>query len=62
MWIPADHLTDASHRTSLEIADGECRLVFPGIAFGGEVIWGLTYRVLGSLFELAGHESGQPRR
>ena len=62
MWIPVEHLTDASHRTSVEIADGERRLVFPGIAYGGEVIWGLTYRVLGALFELAGQESGQPRR
>ncbi len=62
MWIPVEHLTDASHRTSVEIADAMRRLVFPGIACGGEVIWGLTYRVLGALFELAGHESDQPRR
>ena len=62
MWIPVEHLTHASHRTSMEIADGSRRLVFPGIVYGGQVIWGLTYRVLGALFELAGQESGQPRR
>ena len=62
LWIPLTHLTDRDHRTSVEIADGSRRLVFPGIAYGDEVIWGLTYRVLGSLFELAGKESGQPRR
>ena len=53
MWIPIAHLTDPEHRTSVEIADGTRRLVFPGIAYGGEVIWGLTYRVLGSLLDLA---------
>ena len=62
LWIPLTHLTDPNQRTSVEIADGTRRLVFPGIAYRGEVIWGLTYRVLGALFELAGQESGQPRR
>ena len=62
LWIPLTHLTDPHQRTSVEIAHGTRRLVFPGIACGGEVIWGLTYRVLGALFELAGQESGQPRR
>ena len=62
MWIPVEHLTDAAHRTSVEIADGERRLVFPGIAYNGDVIWGLTYRVLGALFELAAPKGGQPRR
>ncbi|MDE0221229.1 MAG: CoA pyrophosphatase [Spirochaetaceae bacterium] len=53
LWIPLAHLTDPEQGTSVEIADGERRLVFPGIAYGGEVIWGLTYRVLGSLLDLA---------
>ena len=53
MWIPIEHLTDPEHRTSVEIADGTRRLMFPGIAYRGEVIWGLTYRVLGSLLDLA---------
>ena len=53
LWIPVAHLTDPEHRTSVEIADGTRRLVFPGIEYGGEVIWGLTYRVLGSLLDLA---------
>ena len=52
MWIPLEHLTDPDQRTSVEIADGARRLVFPGISYGGEVIWGLTYRVLGSLLDL----------
>ena len=53
MWIPVAHTTDPGNRTSVEMVDGPRRLVFPGIAYRGEVIWGLTYRVLGSLLELA---------
>ncbi len=53
LWIPLAHLTDPDQRTSVEIADGARRLVFPGISHGGEVIWGLTYRVLGSLLDRA---------
>ena len=53
LWIPVAHLTDPDQRTSMEIADPTRRLVFPGVAYGGEVIWGLTYRVLGSLLDLA---------
>ena len=53
LWIPLTHLTDPNQRTSVEIADGTRRLVFPGIGYDGEVIWGLTYRVLGSLLDFA---------
>ena len=62
LWIPVAHLTAPDHRASVKIADGTRRLVFPGISYGGEMIWGLTYRVLGSLFELVQPETGQPRR
>ena len=62
LWIPIAHLTDPEHRTAVEIPDGTRRLVFPGIEYGGEVIWGLTYRVLGSLFEIVQPETAQPRR
>ncbi len=52
LWIPVAHLTSPDHRASVEIAEGTRRLVFPGVAYGGEVIWGITYRVLGSLLDL----------
>ena len=52
MWVPVTHLTDPRHRTSVRIEDGERSLVFPGIACAGEVIWGLTYRVLQTFGEL----------
>lgn len=51
-WIPVAHLTDPDHRTSVEIAHGARRLVFPAISYDGEAIWGITYRVLRSLLEL----------
>lgn len=53
LWIPVAHLTAPDHRASVEIADGNRRLMFPGVACEGEVIWGLTYRILGSLLDLA---------
>lgn len=53
MWIPVTHLIAPGNLTSVRIADGNRRLVFPGIAYGSEVIWGLTFRVLSSLLELA---------
>lgn len=62
LWIPVTHLTNPAHRTSVEIADGTRRLVFPGIAYGSEVIWGLTYRVMSSIFELPELKTGQPYR
>lgn len=54
IWIPLSHLTDPRHRTSVEIADGGRRLAFPAIAHAGDAIWGLTYRVVRSLLDLAG--------
>lgn len=60
-WIPVAHLTDPDHRTSVEIADGARRRVFPAISHDGEAIWGITYRVLRSLLDLC-HSADQPRR
>ena len=47
-WIPINTLFDPERRVPLEweIEDGARSLTFPGIAHDGEVIWGLTYRVL----------------
>ena len=54
MWIPIDHLTTPSNRTSVLVEDGPRRLVFSGIAYDDQVIWGLTFRVFEALIELSG--------
>jgi hypothetical protein len=43
-WIPLSHLWDLGNRTT--VAWGERR--YSGIDYRGEVIWGLTLRVLES--------------
>ncbi len=47
-WIPINQLFDHERRATLdwEVDDGARTLTFPGISHEGEIIWGLTYRVL----------------
>ncbi len=53
-WVPLEHLLDPAQATGLVLERGGRRLEYPGIEFQGDVIWGLTYRVLGAFFELLG--------
>ncbi|MDZ7826307.1 MAG: CoA pyrophosphatase [Gammaproteobacteria bacterium] len=59
IWAPlAPMLTGATH-TSLEYElDGERRR-FPGYDVEGRVVWGLTYRMLGTLFSVL-HPDWEP--
>lgn len=45
-WIPISYLWDPRNCTTLELEVYGEPLVFPGIQFNDEIIWGLTYRVL----------------
>lgn len=62
LWIPVTHLTDPANRTSVTLAENTRQLVFPGISYCGEVIWGLTYKVLKSILDLTDLETVQPDR
>lgn len=53
-WVPLEHLLDPAQATGLVLQRGGQRLEYPGIEFQGDIIWGLTYRVLGAFFELLG--------
>ncbi len=53
-WIPLRHLWGGRHRTSLMIRDHGARVAFPGIVWEGRTIWGLSYRILGSLAKTVG--------
>ncbi|MEC9399666.1 MAG: CoA pyrophosphatase [Myxococcota bacterium] len=57
-WIPVNQLFDHERRATLdwELEDGARTLTFPGISHEGEIIWGLTYRVLEVFTELLGLE------
>jgi 8-oxo-dGTP pyrophosphatase MutT (NUDIX family) len=54
-WIPVSYIWDPANCTSLELqVEGE-PMIFPGIRFKNEIIWGLTYRVLCQLADVVGH-------
>lgn len=45
-WVPLDHLWDPRHTGSIDWEHEGEQWRFPGIRFEGQVIWGLTLRVL----------------
>ena len=53
VWVPLDPLLQGQLRTTLTVdRDGGERMDLPAHDVGGRVVWGLTYRMLDSLFEL----------
>ena len=56
-WIPVDKIYGIEHATTFEWQlDEETRMSFPGIAHDGQVIWGLTFRVLAEFSDVMGLE------
>lgn len=55
-WVPVPHLLDPAQVTEVRYALDSRRYRFPGIAFEGNIIWGLTYRVLTAFFQVLGRE------
>lgn len=49
-WVPLDTLRDPATRDSVEIDLGGGRRRFPGLRVAGDVVWGLTYRILMDFF------------
>jgi len=45
-WIPLTHLWEPGNFTTLTIASGPARADYPAISYQGNLIWGLSYRVL----------------
>jgi len=45
-WIPFDHLWDIGNSTTLEVVSGGAPATYPAIRYQGNLIWGLSYRVL----------------
>lgn len=53
LWVPLDPLLQGQLRTTFAVdRDGGERVDLPAHDVGGRVVWGLTYRMLDSLFEL----------
>jgi 8-oxo-dGTP pyrophosphatase MutT (NUDIX family) len=45
-WIPLSHLWEPDNFTTLTIASGVAPADYPAISYQGNLIWGLSYRVL----------------
>ncbi len=59
-WIPLAHLWDPGNATRYEVRhDGQLQR-YPGIRFGEQVIWGLTFRVLMMFAEVVGRPLPRP--
>ncbi len=53
-WVPLAHILDARNHVEMPLRrDGEL-LKFPSISYGGQYIWGITYRVLMQFGEAVG--------
>jgi len=50
LWIPLAVLTDPAHRSVL-IRETPRRRGFPTIEYGGDVIWGLTFEIVGDFLD-----------
>lgn len=53
-WVPLAHLFDHRSVTELEYPFQGSVTTFPGIGYDGEVIWGLTLRILNSFADMMG--------
>ena len=53
-WVPMSHLFDERAVTELDYPLGGSMSSFPGIGYDGEIIWGLTLRILNSFADMMG--------
>jgi len=61
-WIPLSHLWEPGNFTSLTIASGAAAADYPAISYQGNLIWGLSYRVLQQFGEAIGLPLPGPAR
>lgn len=59
LWAPLAPMISGDAHTMLEVEMSGERRSFPGYDVDGRVVWGLTYRMLGSLFALL-HPDWEP--
>jgi 8-oxo-dGTP pyrophosphatase MutT (NUDIX family) len=54
LWIPLALIYDPGSRTRYRFTRNGTALEFPGVALNGNIVWGLTYRVLAELGDRLG--------
>lgn len=60
VWVPITALLDPRHAHDYRYQRSEFGGSFPSIRYDGYTIWGMTYRILGSFFDLFGRSIPQP--
>lgn len=58
LWIPLDALCDPQRAVCVPRTYFGRSFQLPGVDYEGRIIWGLTYRMLGTLLELLREETG----
>ncbi len=58
-WVSLRHLRDPATAGEVEIEVEGSPTTFPGLRVDGEVVWGLTYRILRSFLDLYPHDASQ---
>lgn len=53
-WVPLTHIFDEQAVTDVEYPIGSAVNTYPGIGYDGEIIWGLTLRILNSFADMMG--------
>jgi 8-oxo-dGTP pyrophosphatase MutT (NUDIX family) len=54
LWVPLALIYDAGSRTRYRFTRNGTALDFPGVNLNGQIVWGLTYRVLADLGDRLG--------
>jgi 8-oxo-dGTP pyrophosphatase MutT (NUDIX family) len=52
VWVPLGYLADAKNVQAYRRPTGPAELVSPSFQYGSYTIWGITYRILASFFQL----------
>ena len=57
-WLPLNQAARGDFNSTFDYVAGDKTIPFPCWRFDGEVIWGLTFKMLGTLIELVGASNG----
>jgi hypothetical protein len=58
VWTTLEHLRSPRSKSSYELSVRAQRHIFPAFDVRGRIVWGLTYRILGSLLSTLEPASG----
>lgn len=57
-WLPLSQAASGEFNSTYDYVSGEQRIAFPCWRFEGEVIWGLTFKMIGTLLQMVSDSNG----